>query len=116
MDTMASDAPLPVQPNSLELPSVEEMRDRSREAYTNLFSEGMDRILADYLTVDDKVPLLTDMAQFAVFIAVVKMVEVQRVPITRQALSTAFWPLLASMKQELPGLIRQFADSQQSAE
>jgi hypothetical protein len=106
---MQSDRPLPMLQDEQPTETQEERFSRLRAAYTNMFNDVMDRVLAEVILTEDKLKLLADAAQFFVFLMVLKMAEANGKAGERQAMLTAFWQLQASFKHDVPDMLRNYA-------
>ena len=95
--------------NGAPLATIEERLLDARAIYGNAFSDIMDRVLEEFLLVDDKTALLLDAMQFATFMLCIKTVEAKMQPVTKENLMAVYWPMQKALKDDVPGMLRQFA-------
>lgn len=106
---MAYDSPLPIPP--AEMPSIEDTLARLREVYGTAFDDIMTRMLEEVLDPSVKVQVLADAMAFTCFLCAIKAVQARALPPTRENLMGAYWPMQKALKDDVPGMLRQFADA-----
>lgn len=105
---MAFDSPLPIP--QADLPLLEDTLARLREVYGTTFNEIMSRLLEEVLDPSVQVQVLADAMAFTCFLCAIKAVEVRALPMTRENLMGAYWPMQKALKDDVPAMLRAFAD------
>lgn len=105
---MASDTPLPIPAG--DMPTINETKERLRSVYLPAISDIVDRCLAEVLLPNDQASICLDVAQFTTFLMAVKIAEVRGQKPEREHLMAAYWPMQKALKDEVPGMLRTFAD------
>lgn len=103
------DMPLPIPAG--DTTTLEEHRDRLRGAYSKAISNIVDRCTAELVLPDDQAAICLDVAQFTTFLMAVKIAELRGLTPTREHLMKWYWPMQKALKDEVPGMLRQFADA-----
>lgn len=106
----ASDNPLPI-PAADDTPTLEERMDALRQFYMNGVSDLMDRVLEQLLLPNDRSKVALDFAQVTAFLMCVKVVEARAQPVTRENLMAVWWPFQKALKDDVPGMLRKFAEA-----
>ena len=104
----ASDTPLPIDAG--DVPTIDEIKERLRSVYLPAISDIVDRVLAEVLLPNDQASICLDVAQFTTFLMAIKITEVRGQPGEREPLMAAYWPMQKALKDEVPGMLRTFAD------
>lgn len=106
----ASNASLPIPADENE-PTFEERLDALRQFYMNGVSDLMDKVLETILLPNDKSKLALDFAQVTAFLMCIKVVEARGQGPTRENLMAVWWPFQKALKDDVPGMLRQFAEA-----
>lgn len=104
-----SDMPLPIP--AADMPSLADRMDALRQFYMNGASDLMDRVLGELLLPDDRAKVALDFAGVAAFLMCIKVVEARGQQPTRENLLAVWWPFQKSLKDDVPGMLRDFADA-----
>ncbi len=105
-DTM----PLPI-PADDSTPTLADRMDALREFYANGVSDLMDRVLAQFILPNDQSTLALDFAQVTAFLMCIKVVEARGQALNRENLLAVWWPFQKALKDDVPGMLRQFAEA-----
>lgn len=102
---MASDT-LPIPTDG---PTLEDRFDALRQFYMNGASDLMDRVLEQMILPDDRSKIALDFAQVVAFLMCIKVVEARGQKPTRENLMAVWWPFQKSLKDDVPPMLREFA-------
>lgn len=111
MDTMES-SPLTTPP----MMSFDEMRTNLRAAYTKGVNDLMEKCLEQLILPTEQANLLFDFAMGSVFVAIVKVAEVQATcqggaPVTdRKNVMNLFRQMMRDVDEQVPGMLMQLVD------
>lgn len=89
----------------------DEARARVRDAYTNAINDIMDRVLEEFVMVDDRVEVLRDAAKFTAFILIVKMMEQRMMGLTWPLALRDWRELEKEMHREIPSMLLDFVNA-----
>ncbi|MCP3735658.1 hypothetical protein M9979_12315 [Sphingomonas sp. RP10(2022)] len=101
------DAPLPIP---TDMPTLEEPMDALRQFYMNGASDLMDKVLEQFILPDDRSKLALDFAQVVAFLMCIKVVDARGQKPTRENLLAVWWPFQKALKDDVPGMLRTFAE------
>jgi hypothetical protein len=87
-----------------------------REIYSRAIDTIMDKVLEELIVADDQVQVAADAAAFTTFLMAIKICAARRLPVNRENLMGAYWPLQKSLKDDVPGMLRRYAEDVAKAE
>jgi len=92
----------------------EEARARVREVFTTAIADIAERCLAEFVMPGDQVEVAKDAAKFAVFLMVLKMVEVRMVGLDWPSMLKEWRALEKELHREIPGMLIEFRNAHRS--